>query len=252
MRKISIFILVFLIFASSLPAFGANIGPKGGGDTLPVADTTSIVEGSADATKEIRFEVDGLTTSTTRTITVPDKDLTIQAQDVLLDDIAGLSPASGETIEYDGSNYISRALGLFHVTLGGDASFTVAASTFVKIEFDSETFDPLSDYDPTTNYRYTPSIAGKYFIYGVLQFEAVNDGDQIATLIKKNGTTFVVENQIYVSTNTVNHSTTVFGLIDMNGSTDYLELFAFHTSSASREVNESIGRTFFGGYRVGE
>ncbi|MCI0748173.1 MAG: hypothetical protein L0Y58_22430, partial [Verrucomicrobia subdivision 3 bacterium] len=35
----------------------------GGGSSPPFVDTTSIVEGSADATKEIRFEVDGLTTA---------------------------------------------------------------------------------------------------------------------------------------------------------------------------------------------
>src|SRR5262245_29279726 len=35
----------------------------GSGD-LPVVDTTSIVKGSADATKALRFEVDGFTAST--------------------------------------------------------------------------------------------------------------------------------------------------------------------------------------------
>jgi len=47
----------------------------GGGSSLPVADTTSIAEGSADATKEIRFELDGNTTGTTRVLTAPDFDL---------------------------------------------------------------------------------------------------------------------------------------------------------------------------------
>lgn len=41
-------------------------------DSLPVADTQEIVKGSADSTKKIRFEVDGLTTGTTRVLTVPD------------------------------------------------------------------------------------------------------------------------------------------------------------------------------------
>ncbi len=48
-----------------------------GCSSLPVADTTSIVEGSADATKEIRFEVDGLTTGTVRVLTPPNADITI-------------------------------------------------------------------------------------------------------------------------------------------------------------------------------
>ena len=44
---------------------------------FPISDATSIIKGSADATKLVRFEVDGLTTDTTRVITVPDQDLTL-------------------------------------------------------------------------------------------------------------------------------------------------------------------------------
>jgi hypothetical protein len=49
----------------------------GGGDTLPVADTTAVVMGSADNTKLLRFEVDGFTTGTTRVITPPNEDFTM-------------------------------------------------------------------------------------------------------------------------------------------------------------------------------
>jgi len=43
----------------------------------PTVDTTSVVKGSTDGTKQVRFEVDGLTTATTRVLTVPDEDGTI-------------------------------------------------------------------------------------------------------------------------------------------------------------------------------
>ena len=44
---------------------------------LPVVDGTSLIKGSVDSTKQARFEVDGLTTSTTRALTIQDKDITI-------------------------------------------------------------------------------------------------------------------------------------------------------------------------------
>ena len=56
-----------LVPAAQLPA----------ASSLPVADTTEIIKGSGDATKKIRFEVDGLTTATTRVLTVPDADMTL-------------------------------------------------------------------------------------------------------------------------------------------------------------------------------
>lgn len=48
------------------------------GDTLPVVDTTAIVKGSGDATKLLRFEVDGFTTATTRVLTPLNKDYTVE------------------------------------------------------------------------------------------------------------------------------------------------------------------------------
>ncbi len=49
----------------------------GGSSTLPVVDTTGIAKGSVDATKILRFEVDGFTTATTRVLTPPNFDGTI-------------------------------------------------------------------------------------------------------------------------------------------------------------------------------
>lgn len=45
--------------------------------SLPVADTTAIVKGSADATKLLRFEVDGFTAGATRVLTPPNSNGTI-------------------------------------------------------------------------------------------------------------------------------------------------------------------------------
>lgn len=42
-----------------------------------LADTYPIVSGSSDKTKKLRFEVDGLTTATTRVVTMPDTDINL-------------------------------------------------------------------------------------------------------------------------------------------------------------------------------
>jgi hypothetical protein len=47
------------------------------GASLGLADTELFVEGSADATKRVRFEADGITAATTRVITLPDYDVTL-------------------------------------------------------------------------------------------------------------------------------------------------------------------------------
>ena len=49
----------------------------------PFIDSTAIMKGSADSTKKLKIEVDGLTTATTRTWTAPDADLTVVGVDTV-------------------------------------------------------------------------------------------------------------------------------------------------------------------------
>lgn len=59
-----------------------KVSSGGGGSSLPVADTQTIVKGSVDATKLLRFEVDGFTTGVTRVLTPPNADATIAGLEV--------------------------------------------------------------------------------------------------------------------------------------------------------------------------
>lgn len=54
-----------------------------GCSSVPVVDTTAIVFGSSDATKRLRFEVDGFTTSSTRVATFPNQDITVAGLQVV-------------------------------------------------------------------------------------------------------------------------------------------------------------------------
>lgn len=50
--------------------------------SLPIDDSSALIKGSADATKLVRFEVDGLTTATTRVATFPNFNFIMAAKDV--------------------------------------------------------------------------------------------------------------------------------------------------------------------------
>lgn len=73
----------------------------GSGDTLPVVDTTSIVKGSADGTKQVKIEADGITTGTTRTWTAPDANTTIP---VFSQVITFSGPTAARTVTLPDSN----------------------------------------------------------------------------------------------------------------------------------------------------
>lgn len=48
----------------------------------PFSDATAIIKGSADATKLVRIEADGITTGTTRVWTAPDADITVAGKEI--------------------------------------------------------------------------------------------------------------------------------------------------------------------------
>ena len=41
---------------------------------------------------------------------------------------------------------------------------TISGSTWTKVQFNTEIYDTDSDYDNSTNYRFTPTVAGKYYV----------------------------------------------------------------------------------------
>jgi len=44
---------------------------------------------------------------------------------------------------------------------------TISDNTATKVTFDNEIFDTDGKYDHSTNYRFTPTVAGKYFVYAI-------------------------------------------------------------------------------------
>lgn len=76
--------------------FDIDVSGGGGGDTLPIVDSTAVVKGSSDATKLVRIEADALTTSTTRVINMPDVDVTL-ATPTELTKLAGIETAADVT-----------------------------------------------------------------------------------------------------------------------------------------------------------
>lgn len=85
------------------------------GSTLPFVDTNPVVIGSVDSTKKARFEVDGLTTATTRVLTVQDKDITIAG----LDDVNNAIALVKKTNLVHNSNFaINQRVVSGTVTLG--------------------------------------------------------------------------------------------------------------------------------------
>tara|TARA_R100000388_G_scaffold40343_1_gene31052 strand:+ start:454 stop:972 length:519 start_codon:yes stop_codon:yes gene_type:complete len=131
------------------------------------------------------------------------------------------------------------------------ASQSVSNDTTTKIQIDSESYDTDNCYDNSTNYRFTPNVAGKYLIYGLLTFASVSD-TTMQLRIHKNGSLLTLSPE-KSGTGSASHSSFCSFVDNANGSTDYYELFGFQASGSSKNANgaSTQNRTYFGAYRIG-
>ena len=127
--------------------------------------------------------------------------------------------------------------------------------TDTKVQFDTEVFDTDSCYDNSTNYRFTPTVAGKYLIYGNVRGSAstnLSNLEKILTFIYKNGseynsTQFRID---FRNNNGTQASTSFSQVLELNGSTDYVEIYSNVDVSADTPARIHPG-AFFGAYRIG-
>jgi hypothetical protein len=104
------------------------------------------------------------------------------------------------------------------------ATQNLTAATFTKVTIDTETFDVGACFDTATS-RFTANVAGYYWVTAAISFNSTsNNPTNAQAYIYKNGSE--VKSAAGASA-TSRFSGVVTGIIYLNGTTDYLEAYAF-------------------------
>lgn len=115
----------------------------------------------------------------------------------------------------------------FSAYYNGDT--TITSNTWTKLPMDTEEWDTNSCYD-TTNYRFTPNVAGYYFVEGSFYPYSGAGCSRAICYIFKNGSGHKAGN--YIGTyNNVQAIAQVTSMVYMNGTTDYIELYGLATGT---------------------
>ena len=147
---------------------------------------------------------------------------------------AGVTIANAGTATGFGGNNTPA----FAATMTGNMN--VAEETYHKIQFNTEVLDTDGCYDHSTNYRFTPTTAGKYLITLSNSIEKIGSASNMIyaySQIHKNGSVVYTT----YSDTSANHGYalqgTVSGIVDMNGTSDYVEAYAFGNTNDSSNIN---------------
>lgn len=111
---------------------------------------------------------------------------------------------------------------------------SIANGTATKLQLQSEYWDTASCFDSTTNYRFTPNVAGYYQVNGNVLFSSATA--TVLLMLYKNGSFYQKGSQSGGAGSysfTASISTSVY----LNGSTDYVELYAYQASGGSLNTN---------------
>jgi len=108
---------------------------------------------------------------------------------------------------------------------------TITNSTTATMQFDVEYFDTDNCYN-TSNYRFTPNVAGIYLINSSVQVASLTGA--ISLDIRLNGARYanmalnLHSSGLQTATNSV--------LVSMNGSTDYVDIGIFQNSGSNKDT----------------
>ena len=168
------------------------------------------------------------------------------------------------TLTVDNLNLNSNMTGgkinapMFLANLNSDQTVTNNART--KIQCATVVFDTAENYDNSTNFRFTPTTAGKYYVFGQVEIYATGQSNLqwLLTEVWKNGTSSSSTTNVFQGytdhRNNYGDGGNAYagGIFDMNGSSDYLELYAYpSTTSGTPTAAAGTDGSYFGAFRLG-
>ena len=144
-------------------------------------------------------------------------------------------PSTGGTVMDSGN------MPAFSVYL--NSAQTLSSNTFTKITLNAKEYDTANAFDSTTNYRFTPQVAGYYQFN--MQITVVTVICNIVPTLYKNGTAYIRSSNLQTTSESVSGSWMVY----LNGSTDYVELYGYNAQT-SPTFTFGLSQTYFSGALV--
>jgi hypothetical protein len=186
---------------------------------------------SGNASGTGTFTIASPNSNTDRTLTLPDNTGTL----VTTGSTAGVSQAMlAAGVAGNGPAFSAYASG----TQTG-----LTNNAYTKVLFDTEEFDTNSNFASS---RFTPTVAGYYQINGAVTSPVTTSTQGLTTVIHKNGSLYKTGAASKAS-GSMYPCSLVGSIVYLNGSTDYVEIYAYGDMGAAWTTTGSIYFTYFNG-----
>ena len=152
--------------------------------------------------------------------------------------VLGTSPTiTGATI-----TVASTAAPAFSAYMGSALSYS--SNTNTKLPMNTEEWDTASAFDSTTNYRFTPLVAGYYQVNICVQTNTSQN--YVWAFMYKNGTIYKTGTAITTQgTAALSVRGTVNAIVYLNGSTDYIESYGYFGNGGAGTTMTGLEYCYF-------
>jgi hypothetical protein len=191
-----------------------------------------------DASGTGTFTIASPNSNTDRTLTLPDE--------------AGTILTTSSDVLTSASDITSQAMNgpAFEAYNNSGSNQGITSGSFTKAYFDATSYDTDSAFD-TSNYRFQPSVEGYYQINAQLYFGDAVFSETLTSIFKNGNRTKDGSAIFFSSANATGSFIQASSLVYMNGSTDYIEIYAYCVISSGTprliRSNDAV-RTYVNGY----
>ena len=179
------------------------------------------------------------------------------AQDIISGDTAlGAAPADTDELLVSDAGVLKR-MDYSYIKAANTPAFfanitsnqTVGTASATKLSINTEEFDSDSTYDNSSNYRFTPGVAGKFFIFANGYINSLTNAKTVVIYIYKNGASIATGRNVAAKTGAV--LTTYTSIIDTADADDYYEVYLYHDEGGDLTVPGSgEARSYFGAFKI--
>jgi hypothetical protein len=157
-----------------------------------------------------------------------------------------ISPTDGATVTATfpgatGTVMVSGNMPAFSYYATSDQAFSNATST--KVTYPTSLYDTTGGMYNSSTSRFTPTVAGYYQVNAFFEYYSSGSTAARSITINKNGGSYRRSQQQTAATN-ANTLAFVSAIIYMNGSTDYLEIYAYQSTGGSLSNASSNGQNY--------
>ena len=121
---------------------------------------------------------------------------------------------------------------------------SITANTWTKLQFNLEIYDEGGVYDHSSTYRFTPNVAGKYYVFMNFMSNVPNTHQYGAFYL--NGSGYY---PIQVVDGSQGGGVFIGTILNLNGSSDYIEAYTYQGTN-NGNFESTTQYNIFGAYRI--